>query len=1257
MKMFRKIISLFVVSAMMLTTAPLMVAYAQEIVGVSNVARAPIGITAAHPYTLPGETPVWSIENAPEGVVMTEDGILLVPGETVLPSDCIVRVVAEDINGNLLAEKEVTLLKNLNADKNNHNWVDYPKRAYMNFEIFSEGERPYSRHIASSGWDDVPLEYKYIDRSEFTTTPCVIEEEADGNKYVSSRGTCKWSANGSTFYIKPKFDNDKYNGFYGRFMVENIETSYSLIFMDKVVDLRYDPISDNEMGIYLHSLNNTSVSPKRLVATVEPGKWFELWMNFYFEDNAADNAFEIYLDGEKIIDKTTCGNLSFKNDIFIGSAFDDAAYFTGFYAPLEFPELPYVYLTENTDTAVVSLDGSMLYGTKSIYGKAEYEIVGATASELIGNKLFFNNNDEVIEIKTKEIKIPLEDALEDVIGDEITIQTPRAYGIEEIRTIEKQPGIFRDEIDASTGNESVSVPDIKGGLMVSLDYSGDLSAIFSGTGNNLTIGGNTATEMKNVQIFLDTVGGKYYAFEEEKLFASGETTLQVVSEIIFEGSFIENFTLSSIRPVRPYVLNPVIEGNGAVGQTLSAEYSYYSPWGSEKTDETIDWLISDSATGEYEKIGEGESFLVPTTAECKYIKYSIYVSDDRQQSLVTESEAIYISPVMEVALENGTLSAVIKNIVNSDQLIVGAMLCAGGKVVKTVFNKTTFLVDEPSVTWETEAVDADGAVVSLFYPDDLLPVCLSQKVGQVGILTESGIETEESVVMDGNLYFTAPGTIASVIVYGNKPSDIDAAAAFSKIYTREEILAAAENEVIDKVKYIYSVETPVDGAVKIILPELGPGSYFAEIIPREGGMQTCLWMNGADGIFTEEVMDGASFLDILKLYSDETDEKVEESYNLYKGLENKNKVRLLMSSFHGDILMFDIAAYLVNYLENPSEEMAYTQLTDELKVKGFETIGADLLKIDAENTATASIIMDTEWNSFDSLMDVMYEKAVLYGIHHVRNYKETDAFLKTLTDTVYPGSTNKTKIQERVATKLYNNLEELREAVNAPISSGGTGGGGGGGGGGSSSSGSTSSGSSDKREEIPIKVYEEEEGVKISKSVFIDVPSEHWANESICYLFENKVISGTPEGLYQPEKNVTRAEFVKIICEAFKLTSKGSASFTDVNPDSWYGKYCSVAGSLGIILGSEGAFKPENKITREDAAMIIYRVLEYKGEAPEVGKKTFLDQASISEYAVEATKALASAGLISGMGDNNFCPRDNMTKAQCAQIVFNCLRR
>lgn len=212
-------------------------------------------------------------------------------------------------------------------------------------------------------------------------------------------------------------------------------------------------------------------------------------------------------------------------------------------------------------------------------------------------------------------------------------------------------------------------------------------------------------------------------------------------------------------------------------------------------------------------------------------------------------------------------------------------------------------------------------------------------------------------------------------------------------------------------------------------------------------------------------------------------------------------------------------------------------------------------------------------------------------------------------------------------------------------------GGGGGGGGGSNPSRPVSGATTNIGTEVkPVPGAD-------NKSNYSDLSHNHWAAESVKALRSKNVINGFPDGTFRPDDAVTREQLVKMLVEAFKLTGKSDASFSDVATDRWSAAYIDAALACGIVQGvEEGSFAPEKAVSRQDAAVMLARLCDIK--AIELsGSAAPTDSAIIASYAQESVFRLAGAGVICGFEDGSFRPNEVLTRAQSAKLIYGLLSR
>jgi Bacterial Ig-like domain (group 2)./S-layer homology domain. len=173
---------------------------------------------------------------------------------------------------------------------------------------------------------------------------------------------------------------------------------------------------------------------------------------------------------------------------------------------------------------------------------------------------------------------------------------------------------------------------------------------------------------------------------------------------------------------------------------------------------------------------------------------------------------------------------------------------------------------------------------------------------------------------------------------------------------------------------------------------------------------------------------------------------------------------------------------------------------------------------------------------------------------------------------------------------------------------------------------------------------------------FSDIAGVPWAKESIEALAARRVIAGVGNNSFKPDANVTRAEYIKILMQAFDLADESAqCNFKDVKAGAWYYGSIAAAQKLGIVKGKDdGSFGVNDPITRQDMAVMTYRaaLLVKANLNGNASTEQFADRADISAYAAEAVAAMQKAGIINGTGGGKFTPGGKATRAQAAVIIY-----
>ncbi len=171
---------------------------------------------------------------------------------------------------------------------------------------------------------------------------------------------------------------------------------------------------------------------------------------------------------------------------------------------------------------------------------------------------------------------------------------------------------------------------------------------------------------------------------------------------------------------------------------------------------------------------------------------------------------------------------------------------------------------------------------------------------------------------------------------------------------------------------------------------------------------------------------------------------------------------------------------------------------------------------------------------------------------------------------------------------------------------------------------------------------------------FTDMGNHTWAAPAVDYLYENGVTKGVTSTEYGPQRHITRADFVLMLCRAFHFGGASGYSFADVPTDAYYADAVASAKRLGIVNGYGGNFNPTSEITRQDAMVIIKNALKVAGwkvdDASTAILGRFPDGTSVSSYAREAVSTLVQLGAVNG-NNGMLYPHNSITRAEAAMIL------
>ena len=173
-------------------------------------------------------------------------------------------------------------------------------------------------------------------------------------------------------------------------------------------------------------------------------------------------------------------------------------------------------------------------------------------------------------------------------------------------------------------------------------------------------------------------------------------------------------------------------------------------------------------------------------------------------------------------------------------------------------------------------------------------------------------------------------------------------------------------------------------------------------------------------------------------------------------------------------------------------------------------------------------------------------------------------------------------------------------------------------------------------------------------TVLLNDINTHWAETAINNLVTLGVLSGYPDGSFKPERTITRAEFAVVLVNGFKIPSVPGKVFDDT-VGHWAQDAISTAYAAGIISGyNEGAFGPDDAVTREQMAVMIAKAARLSSVSD---AQDFSDSKNISPWAKESVAAAYTRQLISGYPDTTFRPQNQATRAEAVSIISRALEK
>lgn len=191
-----------------------------------------------------------------------------------------------------------------------------------------------------------------------------------------------------------------------------------------------------------------------------------------------------------------------------------------------------------------------------------------------------------------------------------------------------------------------------------------------------------------------------------------------------------------------------------------------------------------------------------------------------------------------------------------------------------------------------------------------------------------------------------------------------------------------------------------------------------------------------------------------------------------------------------------------------------------------------------------------------------------------------------------------------------------------------------------------------------VKETGKEAPVATNSQGFSDMQG-HWAQEEVAVVTSLGLFNGTDATHFSPEQSVTRGMLATVLGRhaGVESTSTLASSFTDVPAGKYYTSYVSWAADRGIVKGTgQGLFAPERPVTREEAAAIIAAYMKDVGislatRAEGQTRPVYQDDTEISSWAAAQVQQLLQAGIMTGKDDQHFAPKTPATRAEIASML------
>lgn len=1177
----------------------------------------------------------WSVDGTPTGILLTDEGNLILANNT--PNQTIKLRAVSKTNNLFALEKSVTISNG---------------RAF-NFENDTVNAKP-------AAFD--------------SSRPALVAEENNGNKYLN--------ATNNTNHARVYFPSEitRLDGIVSVEWDTKIESSdsggYSLAVASTagewIVMYQYRNIS--ESSIYSISMDRTGdVSNQQNLKQFPSGTWHKARLVMDF-DNRLQSFYvndELLVDGYSLRNDAHPNQTYNLNGLIFGAQVDNIHIYSGKKVErkihIETPDSvsrPYSGDTVLMLNAEVTEDGAPVSEIISWTLKEDYEGI-----RIEGEKVFISDTDLVSftitasaysgEIFAEKV-INLHNPVYFDFEDETEGQKPSFFALSTTATVAVEGTNKYLRADGKTA--TLNMTDFGGRTVVQAlirkESAAESSVRLGGLAEVKFVGENSKVKVyvegspQNYAIFDLGDWIEFHATADNGLITVIVDNQCIAYEAEAENSNfdyfycetdLDNLIIASSYTKRPYAVNPKIEGFAASDQMVTAVFDFYAVDYETKTNSHINWYVSEGLHSAYTKVAEGEDYKIAPEHVGKYLKFDVTVSSRSGQSRKSEAQPVLINQALEAEVTGANLSVTVNNIWGTEKaFILSAVLYKEGQVSDVIALSGSVFGQQAMMDIALGATsDFDEIHISLLNKETLSPLCAAVNLG----VLSSGNKSMVKIPTQGN-------NLYSVILL-NPKSTADIVTAFESAYTVsdfENLVKSTQTSVKSIVADI-KVFSGQDGLSQVELSASQNGLYNVVYV-RENSQtkNNVIHTKGIETLFAHNAVTNLSknnFTNVLKVITGTQDNYIETIYNTYfMALTQKQKVADYIASNGYDLNLFYVATLMQAIVQGVGDQTAAAELLEIFSSDVQSETSLELYKKVSDKAGVSTKLSTYNIANEQQFFELLFVHSILEGVRSVSHYKNAGDFVMKLGNARYDNGdiTLKNAVLLAVAGKTFPRIEALNDAINTvTVTSGSPSGGGGGG----ASSGKTTSGSYNA--DIAPVYPEEFSGSNVQ---FNDVKAEHWGYHEIMYMFRKGIISGDSDKNFRPDESITRAEFLKILCHVFGIKEQVETVFGDVDRADWFSGYVAGAYQKQLIKGYNNMFYPNNMLTREDAAVMVYNFAVGSGFAFEIPADNFEDKDDIAEYANEAVGALASTGIINGIGGNRFAPKSSLTRASAVKLLY-----